>query len=146
MRFLFGRDPGTKVVTLRVWDDSALGDAPGTELYSGEHAITPDDQALRVIDLSDQGLSVTGPYRVGIQFQHAAAPSVGLDADGRTPAVNFVELAGSGWQESSASDDFILRTTYLPEPAASAMLAAGITLVSALGRRRARAAARARVA
>ena len=124
----------------------ALGDAPGTELYSGEHAITPDDQALEVIDVSDQGLSVTGPYRVGIQFQHAAAPSVGLDADGRTPGVNFVELVGSGWQESSASDDFILRTTYLPEPAASAMLAAGIILVSALGRRRARAAARTRAA
>jgi hypothetical protein len=139
VRFLFGGDPGTKVVTLRVWDDAALADAPGSELYAGEHALAPDDQALQVIDLSGEGLSVTGPYRVGIEFQHAAVPSVGLDDDGRTPDANFTRMAGGGWQESSAPDDFVLRSTIqLPEPGSTAMLAAGGALLLVLGRRRAR--------
>ena len=138
VRFLFGGGSGTKVVTVRIWDDSAMADAPGSELYAGEHALAADDQSLRVIDLSDEGLSVTGPFRVGIEFQHAATPSIGLDADGRTPGANFVDLNGTGWQESTAPDDFILRTTYLPEPGTASMLAAGIALLVAIGRRRAR--------
>jgi hypothetical protein len=139
VRFLFGGDPGTKVVTLRVWDDAALADAPGSELYAGEHALTPDDQAIQVIDLSGEGLSVTGPYRVGIEFQHADTPSIGLDADGRTPASNFTLTAGSGWQESSAPDDFVLRSTIqLPEPGSVSMLAAGVALLHALSRQRRR--------
>jgi len=82
---------------------------------------------------------VTGPYRVGLEFQHAATPSIGLDADGRTPASNFVDLGGSGWGESSASGDFILRSTIdLPEPRSPWMLAAGCALLVALARRRAR--------
>jgi hypothetical protein len=141
VRFLFGGDPSTKVVTLHVWDDAALADAPGSELFSGQYALTPDDQALQVIDLSGEGLSVTGPYRVGIEFQHAATPSVGLDGDGRTPGSNFALLTGSGWQESSAPDDFVLRSTvYLPEPGALPMLAGGVALLLALERRRARSA------
>lgn len=138
VRFLFGGDPGTKVVTLHVWDDSALTAAPGSELHTGEYALTSDDQALQVIDLSAAEITVTGPYRVGIEFQHAGTPSIGLDADGRTPAANFVELNGGGWQESTASDDFVLRTTYVPEPGTTSMLAAGVALLAALGRRRLR--------
>ncbi|MCZ6598051.1 MAG: hypothetical protein O7B99_10455 [Planctomycetota bacterium] len=138
VRFLFGGEPNTKVVTLRIWDDAALTDDPGALLYSGQHALTPNDQALRVIDLSAEGLTVTGPYRVGIEFQHAAAPSVGLDADGLTPASNFVDRSGTGWEESTASDDFILRTTYLPEPGSTLMLVTGCAFLLAMGRRRAR--------
>jgi hypothetical protein len=139
VRFLFGGDPSTKVVTLRIWDDSALTDTPGSEFYSAEHALTPSEQVLQVIDLSAEGLSVTGPYRVGIEFQHAATPSLGLDGDGRTPASNFVDLSGSGWQESSASDDFILRSTIgLPEPGSLPMLVAGCAFLATMGRRRAR--------
>jgi hypothetical protein len=138
VRFLFGGDPSTKVVTLRIWDDSALTDAPGAELYAGEHALTPDDQVLQVIDLSSEGLSVTGPYRVGIEFQHAATPSVAFDADGRTPSANFVNRVGSGWQESAEPDDFILRSTLLPEPGSTWLLGAGFAFLLALGRWRAR--------
>jgi hypothetical protein len=140
VRFLFGGDPSTKVVTVRVWDDAALSDAPGIELYSRQVALTPSDQALQVVDLSGEGIDVTGPYRVGIEFQNAATPSIGLDADGRSPSANFVELAGVGWAESTDPDDFVLRSTIaLPEPGASLMLAAGSALVAALARRRARA-------
>jgi hypothetical protein len=135
VRFLFGGGTDTKVVRLHVWDDAALTDAPGALLYAGDHALVPDDQALQVIDLSGEGITVTGPYRVGLEFQHAAAPSLGLDADGRTPAVNFVALSGGGWQESSAPDDFILRTTYLPEPGAAQMLVSGCILLLCLARR-----------
>jgi hypothetical protein len=138
VRFLFGGDASTKVVTLHIWDDSALGDAPGSELYAGEHALAPSDQALQVIDLAAAGVSVTGPYRVGLEFQHAATPSIGLDGDGRVPAANFVDLGGSGWQESSAAGDFILRSTIdLPEPRSSWMLAAGCAFLLVLGRPRA---------
>ncbi len=139
VRFLFGGDQSTKVVTLRIWDDSALTDAPGAVLYAGEHALTPNDQALQVIDLSAEELTVAGPYRVGIEFQHAATPSVGLDGDGRTPTRNFVKLSGMGWQESAASDDFILRSTIaVPEAASSLMLAVGVATLAVLGRRRPR--------
>jgi hypothetical protein len=78
-----------------VWDDAAQTDAPGTELFAAEYALTPDDQALQVIDLGAEGLSVTGPYRVGVEFQHAATPSVAIDDDGLTPARNFMRSSGS---------------------------------------------------
>ena len=140
VRFLFGGgDTSTKVVTLRIWDDSALTDTPGSELYAGEYALTPDDQALQVIDLAAAALTVTGPYRVGLEFQHTSSPSIGLDEDGRTSASNFVDLGGSGWQESSASGDFILRSTIdLPEPGSPLMLVAGCGFLLVLGRRRKR--------
>lgn len=140
VRFLFGGESSTKVVSLRIWDDAALTDTPGAELYAGEHALTPSDQVLQVIDLSDEELEVSGPYRVGIEFQHAATPSVALDGDGRTAGSNFVELSGVGWLESSASDDFVLRSTIaVPEPGSLLMLAAGAALLRVLGRRRSRA-------
>jgi hypothetical protein len=92
-----------------------------------------------VIDLSAESLSITGPYRVGIQFQHAATPSVAVDDDGPTAARNFVDLGGGGWQESPASGDFVVRSTVnLPEPAQLWMLAAGVGFLVTVGRRRMR--------
>jgi hypothetical protein len=135
VRFLFGGDAATKVVTLRIWDDASLLADPGSELFSSEVALTPDDQALQVINVSSESLTVTGPYRVGLEFQHAATPSVALDDDGLTAARNFVDLGGSGWQESSASGDFVVRSTLnMPEPGQLWMLAAGIVFLATAGR------------
>ncbi len=137
VRFLFGGDPNPKVVTLHVWDDAAQTDAPGTELFAAEYALTPDDQTLQVIDLGDEALSITGPYRVGVEFQHASTPSLAVDEDGRRAARNFVNRNGSGWQESSASGDFVLRSALnLPEPGQPWMLAAGAAFVALVSRRR----------
>jgi hypothetical protein len=137
VRFLFGGDSNPKVVTLRVWDDSALTDAPGSELFSDQYAITPDDQALHVIDLSSESLMVSGPYRVGIEFQHAATPSVAIDDDGLTSGRNFVDLTGGGWGEASAAGDFIVRTTLdVPEPGLLGMLSVGVGWLVMLRRAR----------
>jgi hypothetical protein len=146
VRFLFGGGGSTdpKVVTLHVWDDAALTDVPGAELYSAEVALTPDDQALQVVDLSGEALEVTGPYRVGVEFQHAATPSVAIDEDGRTPSRNFVDVGGGGWSESSAAGDYVLRTTLVPEPGIGLMFAAGVACLWAAQRRRTRAGSRAR--
>jgi hypothetical protein len=90
-----------------------------------------------VIDLSPEALNVTGPYRVGIEFQHDATPSLAVDDDGVTAARNFVNLSGTGWEETSAPGDFVLRTTLnVPEPNPLLMLAAGATLLVVVARRR----------
>ncbi len=60
VRFLFGGAVGAHDVTLRVWDDAALADEPGSEFFSAEYALTPDDQALQVIDLSAEVLDASG--------------------------------------------------------------------------------------
>jgi hypothetical protein len=140
VRFLFGGEVNDKVVTLHVWDDSALTDAPGSELFAAEYALTPDDQSLQVIDISAAALSVTGPYRVGIEFQHDATPSVAVDDDGLTLGRNFVNLNGSGWEEASSSGDFILRSSMdVPEASQLLMLAAGAGFLAIAARRRTRA-------
>ena len=137
VRFLFGGSPDPKVVMIRIWDDAALTDTPGSELFAAEYALTPDDQALKVIDLGSAALSVSGPYRVGIELQHAAAPALAIDDDGLTPGRNFVNLGGGGWEESTEAGDFVLRSTVtVPEPGAAAMLGAGIVLLGTLHRRR----------
>ena len=65
--------------------------------------------------------------RLEAKLSHAATPSVAVDDDGLTPDSNFVDLAGSGWEESSAGGDFVIRSTYnLPEPGSLWMLAAGV--------------------
>jgi len=135
VRFLFGGGPDRRVVTLHVWDDSAQTDAPGAALFSAEYALTPDDQALQVIDLGAAALDVAGPYRVGIEFQHAASPSIALDDDGLTPARNFVNLGGAGWSESSEPGDFVLRST-VPEPGLEVMLGVGVVFLGLAHRRR----------
>ena len=114
VRFLFGGDEASRVVTLRIWDDAALADDPGTELYAGEVALEADDQTLQVIDLSAQGITVTGPYRVGIEVQQGGTPSLAVDDDGLTPGRNFLETPGTGWVTSSSegiTGDWILRST-----------------------------------
>jgi hypothetical protein len=137
VRFLFGGASDPKVVKLHVWDDAALTDAPGAQLFAAEYALTPDDQALQVVDLGAAALSVSGPYRVGIEFEHTSTPSLAIDDDGLTPARNFVSPNGSSWQESSAPGDFILRSTVaLPEPGQLPALAAGAAFLALAFRRR----------
>lgn len=112
IRFLFGGDPASETVVLRVWDDSGLGDAPGAEIYSATLQLTGSDLFLQELDLTVAGITVSGPFRVGFEFQHSGLPSVATDADGIVAGRNFVDDTGMGWVESSTlglSGDFVLR-------------------------------------
>ena len=117
VQFLFGGATTTRVVTLRIWDDSAGAAAPGTELYSGDFELTGSDTAMQEIDLSTANLQVGGPFRVGIEFQHSGAPSVARDGNGITAARNFIEAQGAGWFDAAVlgvTGDWIIRAGVQP--------------------------------
>jgi hypothetical protein len=110
VRFLFGGGAGTRNVKVHVWEDAAGHDAPGTELYVGTHQITASNDALQGIDLTAAGISVTGPFRVGIELTQAGLPSVARDDDGIAAGRNFI-LSG-GWHKAETfglTGDFIIR-------------------------------------
>jgi hypothetical protein len=112
IRFLFGGDPGTESIILHVWDDSALTDAPGAEIYSASIQLTASDFFLQELDLTVAGITVNGPFRVGFEFQHTGLPSVASDGDGITADRNFIDDAGMGWVEASTrgvTGDWVLR-------------------------------------
>jgi hypothetical protein len=112
IRFLFGGDPATETVTLRVWDDSALADAPGAEIYSAAIQLTGSDSFLQELDLTVAGITVNGPFRIGFEFQHAGLPSVASDTDGIAADRNFIDETSLGWVEASSlgvTGDFVIR-------------------------------------
>ncbi|MBI5487948.1 MAG: hypothetical protein HY905_11495 [Deltaproteobacteria bacterium] len=116
IQFLFGGggDATPRNVTIHVWDDAAGTDDPGSELYVNEFTVTPSDEALQEVDPTDGGaIDVTGPFRVGIEFQAGGLPSVARDDDGLDyPERNFIDASGMGWVRSQAlglEGDWIIR-------------------------------------
>ena len=113
VQFLFGGATGTRTVTLRIWNDSAGTAAPGAEIYSGDFQVTATDNALQEIDLSGSGVQVSGVFRVGIEFQHAGAPSIAGDTKGFiTAGRNFIDGMGLGWVDAATlgvTGDWIIR-------------------------------------
>jgi hypothetical protein len=112
IRFLFGGASGTRTVKLHIWDDAAMIDQPGAELHSGNYQVTASNGALQEIALGGALPSVSGPFRVGIEFTHSGAPSVARDDDGITVARNFVKAQGIGWVRAESlgvSGDWIIR-------------------------------------
>jgi hypothetical protein len=63
---------------------------------------------------------VSGPFRVGIELQHAGLPSVARDGDGTVAAGrNFVRDGAAGWVEASSLGvlgDWVLRAVIGPDP------------------------------
>ncbi len=112
VRFLFGPDT-TRTITLRVWDDTAGGDSPGAELFSGDYEIAAATDVMFEIDLTADDVVVTEQFRVGIEVQHDGAPSIANDTDGLdAPARNFLLADGIGWGPSSdflIAGDWIIR-------------------------------------
>lgn len=110
---LFGGSPGNQDVTLRVWDDTAGTTDPGAEIYSGVFNLVANDNDLTFIDLSGEGISVGGTFRVGLEFSAAGLPSIARDDDGTlTPNRNFARISPSTWFETSSlgiTGDWILR-------------------------------------
>jgi hypothetical protein len=140
-RLLFGGAPDTEMITLHLWDDSAGTAEPGALLFSGTFPVDGDDGALQEIDLSAEGIVLSGPVRVGVELAHDGLPSVGRDDDGVTLERNFVASAGS-WEEATAqgqTGDWVVRLV-VPEPATPLLPVAASLALACLARRRRRSA------
>jgi hypothetical protein len=112
---LYGGAAQVRMVRVHIWEDGGGGMAPGPEITVGDFELTGADNALQLIDLSDRGVFVNGPFRVGIEFFDDGFPSIASDADSTNQAgTNFIFAAGLGWVESSffgVTGDWIIRAT-----------------------------------
>lgn len=121
VQLLFGGEMnGAKQqIKLHVWDDAALADEPGDELYSGIYELTAADDALQELDLTEGNFVVDGAFRVGVELLHDGLPSVARDSDGTISAdKNFLFADGLGWKQSAdlgVTGDWILRA-FVDEP------------------------------
>jgi hypothetical protein len=126
VQFLFGGAAGTRTVTLRIWDDPGGGGdyTPGTQLYSADYSLTANDTTLQEIDLTSAAISVSGPFRVGIEYQHDGLPTIAEDQDGNIyGGVNFQRYkTGPGtftwydWSTIGGEGDWVLRAGVIPDP------------------------------
>jgi hypothetical protein len=111
--FLLGGSTATVTITLRIYDDSALSDNPGAEIYSNDYYLAGSDVNFQQIDLSGENVMVSGPFRVGIQFSYNGYPGIARDDDGTiTSSLNYIYANGFGWVQSSLfglSGDWIIR-------------------------------------
>lgn len=120
VELLFGGAPGVATVTLRIWDDTDEQLIPGPELFSGDYQLTGADDAINVIDLTQDGITVNGAFRVGIEFQHAGLPSIARDADGTINVDrNFIYTSGTWFRSSlfGLTGDWIIRAALAENPA-----------------------------
>jgi len=136
--FLCGGSTATKVVSVRVWDDTAGTDDPGTQLTVNQFQITGSDSGFQVADISGQNIVLPAQFRVGIEFTYDGLPSAARDNDGTIAADrNFIH-AKSGtsyvWIRSATAGltgDWILRAqvsdTSSPTTDAGVMLDAATT-------------------
>ncbi|MCA9756423.1 MAG: T9SS type A sorting domain-containing protein [Candidatus Eisenbacteria bacterium] len=111
---LFGGSTGQRTVTLKIWDDSAGTTNPGALLYSGDYTLTGADNAINQIDVSGEALTITGPIRVGIEFQHSGYPSIARDDDGTIDINrNFIYTSGVWFRSNlfGLTGDWIIRAT-----------------------------------
>jgi hypothetical protein len=117
VKFLFGGAATTQTITLHIYTDTAGTDAPGSEIFTMDYMVTGNDAVFYLADLSQDGVTVSGTFRVGIQFQHDGLPSVARDTDGTIAAdKNFIFTSGS-WTRSSTlgvTGDWILRAIVQP--------------------------------
>jgi hypothetical protein len=113
--FLFGGSTAQRTIVLHVWNDGGAVD-PGTEIYSNAYQVTGSDVAFQQIDLSGENVTVSGPFRVGIEMTASGYPSVARDVDGTIdPTANFIQAQVSSFyfwfrsQDLGLTGDWILR-------------------------------------
>src|SRR6266540_5851993 len=119
VRFLFGPDATQRDIVLRVYDDSAGTDTPGTQLYSSTFPLTGSSTAVQEVNLSAAAVLVTGAFRVAIEFTAAGAPSIARDMDGSIAADKNFVLSQGAWTKSQVlglSGDWIIRAVVSAQP------------------------------
>ncbi len=115
VQFLFGGgvDGVKKDLNVHVWNDTAMTDDPGIELYAGTYGIISADMALQEVDLTDKMVTVPATFRVGVEMLHDGLPSIARDNDDTIdPEANFVLVNGMTWSKSSdlgVTGDWIIR-------------------------------------
>lgn len=113
LQLLFGGATTTQTLTLKVFDDTAGTDLPGTEMFSGDFELTGSDSAMQELDLTSANIIVTAQFRVAIVFQHDGAPTIASDGDATVaPDKNFILAAGVGWKKSAdlgLAGDWVIR-------------------------------------
>ncbi|HEY5921410.1 MAG TPA: MYXO-CTERM sorting domain-containing protein [Kofleriaceae bacterium] len=117
VQLLFGGATAQRTITLKVWDDTAGGNAPGGELYTGDFQMTGSDSAMQEINLVVDNVIVPAQFRVGILMQCSVDPcgypSIARDADGlNAPDKNYLMESSLGWQRSATfglNGDWIIR-------------------------------------
>jgi hypothetical protein len=113
VQLLFGGAATQQSITLKVWDDTAGGNTPGAELYSGDFQLTGSDSAIQEILTTDMTVTLPMQFRVGIVFQHNGLPSIARDADNTIDAAkNYIFANPGGWirsQTAGLSGDWIIR-------------------------------------
>jgi len=115
VRLMFGGAAGSEPVTLHIWDDGGAV-TPGTQLFSLPLVLEANGLALNVIDLSATPILVNGPFRVGIEFGSAGAPSVARDHDGTVPGRNFIRDDSPTWVDATTAGvtgDWIIRASII---------------------------------
>lgn len=100
VHFLLGGAASAVTITVHIWDDTSGTTAPGAGLYSADFQVTADDEVLHTIDLSAEDITISGAFRVGIEFHGAGLPATATDTDGLTADRNFVY--SDGWFTSAS--------------------------------------------
>jgi hypothetical protein len=116
---LFGGAGDTLPVIVHVWDDAAGALDPGTEIYSDSFSLTGSNTQLQLIDFGIANVTVSGPFRVGIEFLHSGLPSIASDTDGSINIPHnliFADFSPLGffWLESAdfgVTGDWVIRAT-----------------------------------
>lgn len=114
VQLLFGGAAVTQTITLKVWDDTAGTNAPGTELFSGDFELVGSNDSIQELNLVGGGanVTVTKQFRVGIQVNHNGLPSIARDNDGIAADKNYLLASGLGWARSQSlglAGDWIIR-------------------------------------
>lgn len=111
LQLLFGGAATMQNLTIKVFDDTAGTDAPGSELFASDFALTGADNAMQELDLTSGNIYVPQQFRVALFFQHAGAPAIANDADGSIAADKNFIYSGT-WKRSSAlglTGDWVIR-------------------------------------
>ncbi len=121
LHFLFGSPLGSpdavETITLRIYENTGCTVVPGTQIFTADYELTSSSSAFQEINLALDSVQVSGAFRVAIEVQHDASPSIMNDFDEMItptyPERNFIwDTLGDpvpAWELSPAGGDWIIR-------------------------------------